>query len=75
MHSCLSLKGLISGKDRKKLVSFPLFPGYLFVHIRRTYEEMFAVLKAYGVVRFIGIIRCEPVPDEQIVSLKKLVES
>lgn len=64
-------------KDRKKLVNFPLFPGYLFVHIHKIYDTMLAILKTPGVVRFIGIIpgEPEPVPDEQIDSLKRLVES
>lgn len=64
-------------KDRKKLVSFPLFPGYLFVHIHKIYDTMLAILKTPGVVRFIGIIpgEPEPVPEEQIISLKKAVES
>lgn len=64
-------------KDRKKLVSFPLFPGYLFVHIHKIYDTMLAILKTPGVVRFIGIIpgEPEPVPNEQIDSLKRLVES
>lgn len=62
-------------KDRKKLISFPLFPGYLFVHIHRTYDTMLYVLKTPGVVRFIGITpgEPEPVPEEQIISLKKVV--
>ncbi|BCB96349.1 transcription termination factor NusG domain protein [Dissulfurispira thermophila] len=64
-------------KDRKKLISFPLFPGYLFVHIHKIYDTMLTILKTPGVVRFIGIIPGdpEPVPEEQIISLKKLVES
>lgn len=64
-------------KDRKKLVKFPIFPGYLFVHIRKIHEEILTVLKTPGVVRFIGIIpgEPEPVPEKQIISLKKLVES
>jgi len=64
-------------KDRKKLVSFPLFPGYLFVHIHKIYDTMLAILKTPGVVRFIGIIpgEPEPVPDEQIDSLKRLIEN
>lgn len=64
-------------KDRKKLVSFPLFPGYVFVHIQKIYETMLIILKTPGVVRFIGIAsnEPEPVPDEQIDSLKRLVES
>lgn len=64
-------------KDRKKLIDFPLFPGYLFVHIHKVYDNMLSVLKSPGVVRFLGIIPGEPqpVPEEQIISLMKLVES
>jgi len=64
-------------KDRKKLVSFPLFAGYLFVHISKDYNDILSVLKTHGVVRFLGIVpgEPEPVPDEQIAYLKKLVES
>jgi transcription antitermination factor NusG len=64
-------------KDRKKLVNFPLFPGYIFVHIHKIYDTMLAILKTPGVVRFISNIpgEPEPIPDEQIISLKKLVEN
>ena len=64
-------------KDRKRLVSFPLFPGYLFVHIRKNNIVKLAVLKTPGDVGFIGQTHGEPepVPVEQIISLKKLVES
>jgi len=64
-------------KDRKKLISFPLFPGYLFVHIYKIYNNILTVLKTPGVVRFLGINsgEPEPVPEEQIISLKRLIES
>ena len=64
-------------KDRKKLVTFPLFPGYLFVHIPEQKDIMLSVLKTHGVVRFLGNTPREPdpVPEIQIISLKKLVES
>ena len=64
-------------KDRKKLVTFPLFSGYLFVHIPKNKDDMLAVLKTHGVVRFLSIKpgKPEPVPDIQITSLKKLVEN
>ena len=60
-------------KDRKKLVAFPLFPGYLFVNIPKNNSMKLAVLKTPGVVRFIGLTpgEPEPVPAEQILSLKK----
>lgn len=64
-------------KDRKKLVTFPLFPGYLFVHIPRRPQDILNVLKVNGVVRFLCSVPGEPdpVPDDQIHSLKRLVES
>jgi transcription antitermination factor NusG len=63
-------------KDRKRLVSFPLFPGYLFVN-QAAEQERIAVLKTSGVVRFIGFSPAEPepVPEEQIISLQRLVEN
>ncbi|MBF0466460.1 MAG: UpxY family transcription antiterminator [Nitrospirae bacterium] len=63
-------------KDRNKLVSFPLFPGYLFVHIHRMPKEILFVSKLSGVVGFLGMVAGEPesVPEEQISSLKRLAE-
>lgn len=64
-------------KDRKKMVTFPLFPGYLFVHLQKRREDMLAVLKTHGVVRFLGkkAGAPEPVPDTQVESLQKLIAS
>jgi transcription antitermination factor NusG len=64
-------------KDRKKLIYFPLFPCYLFVNITGSHEDKLIVLKTRGVVRFLGAIPGEPesIPEEQIVSLKKVIES
>lgn len=64
-------------KDRKKLISFPLFPGYLFVHTTRASQNLLRVLKVAGVVRIICTIPGEPdpIPDDQILSLKKLVDN
>ena len=64
-------------KDRKKLIPFPLFPGYLFVRIDRNQNDKLLILKTPGVVRFIGQTPGEPeaVPYDQIISLKRLVES
>lgn len=62
-------------KDRKKFVTFPLFPGYLFVHVPEDHYAFIDVLKTPGVVRMLGARpgRFEPVPEEQIASLKRLV--
>lgn len=72
-----SVERLRKWKDRKKLVVFPLFPGYLFVHIPKTIQEILSVLKVKGVVRLLSAAPGEPiaVPDDQIISLRKLVEN
>lgn len=62
-------------KDRRKMVQFPLFPGYLFVHaeIRKSRLD---ILKVDSVVRILGFNgKAEPVPTEQIEAVKKLVYS
>lgn len=62
--------------DRKKTVTFPLFPGYLFTRINRCSGERLAVLKTGGVFSFLGIAgELSEVPEEQIVSLKKMAAS
>lgn len=64
-------------KDRKKMIAFPLFPGYLFVHTTRESQNLLRVLKVAGVVRIISTIPGEPdtIPEDQILSLKKLVDN
>ncbi len=62
-------------KDRKKLVTFPLFPGYLFVHICTGKDALLSVLKTQGVVKFLSNRpgHPDPIPNKQIASLKNLV--
>jgi len=56
-------------KDRRALVTLPLFPGYLFVHIAS--EERLKVLTAPGVVRLLSAHgRPIPVPDSEIDALR-----
>ena len=63
-------------KDRKKVVSFPLFSGYIFVNIADDYKSMLSILKTPGVVRFLTLEgKPTPIPDEQIISLKKIIEN
>lgn len=63
-------------KDRKKLVDFPVFPGYLFVQLEPTLEAFFKVSKTRGVVRLLATERGRPtaVPDHEIDSLRILLE-
>ncbi len=63
-------------KDRKKVVEFPLFPGYLFVHVNPGPSEFVNVLKAKGVVSLVSGEQGAPlpVPDPEINSLKIMME-
>lgn len=63
-------------KDRWKMIDVPLFTSYLFVNTRSDPESQVAVLKTPGVVRIVGIHGVpSSVPDEQIESLRVVVES
>lgn len=72
-----SVKKISQWKDRKKLVEFPLFPGYIFVHTSPCYETFLEVLKTKGAVTFVSLAHGTPtpVPNEDINSLKLIIES
>ncbi len=60
-------------KDRRKLVQFPLFPGYLFVHTEMRSHRL-DILRVPSVVRIIGFNGVpEPIPQAQIEAVKNLV--
>lgn len=60
-------------KDRRKLVSLPLFPGYLFVHANIS-ERKLDILKVPSVVRVVGFSgRAESIDGKQIQAVKELV--
>src|SRR5438105_9659258 len=60
--------------DRRKLVEFPLFSGYVFVHAAVSPQIRTIVLFARGVAGFVAM-RGEPlsIPDEQIDIVKELL--
>lgn len=63
-------------KDRKKKLSVPLFPGYLFVSAALDNETKLAVLKTSGVVQILGKKENSeplPVPDEKILAIKRIM--
>jgi len=63
-------------KDRRKSIDFPLFPGYLFVHIEPRSDEFLSVLKVRGAISLLALNPGvpTPVPAEEISSLRLLVE-
>jgi transcription antitermination factor NusG len=61
-------------KDRKKLVELPLFPGYVFVRLVDCGSARIEVMKIASVVRILGQgERIEPVAEEEIVGLQRLL--
>ena len=84
VHNCLVEQGVLSylplmevvnrWKDRKKKVSLPLFPGYLFV--KTNLHDKLNILKTRGVVRILGFNGDPyPIPCEQIENIQKLTSS
>ncbi len=63
--------------DRKKKVDFPLFPGYVFVHINPKTEEFLNTVKTRGSVGFVCLEPGRPtsIPVQEISSLKLLLAS
>lgn len=62
--------------DRWKNVEFPLFPCYLFVQMVADWKNLSTVLQISGVFHVLGRgTQCEPVPEEQIDDLQRLVRA
>ncbi|MBN1473131.1 MAG: UpxY family transcription antiterminator [Syntrophaceae bacterium] len=68
-----------SRKDRKKKISVPLFPGYLFMETPNLDNETkLAVLKTSGVVRILGKKEnSEPlaVPEDKIDAIRRFIQT
>jgi transcription antitermination factor NusG len=62
--------------DRRKLVEFPLFPGYAFVHMQYEPQERMRVLRTTGVVGFVGSHgQGMAIPDKQIEDVRTILDS
>jgi transcription antitermination factor NusG len=68
-----TVKRLSQWKDRKKEIEVPLFSGYCFVRFGK--EGKLPVQKVVGVLEVVGNKRPEPIPEEEIESLKTLMTS
>ena len=72
-----AFKKIQKWKDRKKLVDFPLFPGYLFIRTLPKAEELSTVIRTRGVVRVVSSEAGRPaiVPEAEISALQLLMGS
>lgn len=63
--------------DRRKIITLPLFAGYIFVHTDLSvFDRRVSILRTRGVVRIIGGPEGpEPIPDDQIESVRRLCDS
>lgn len=62
--------------DRRKLVELPLFPCYAFVRVEPTAEARVRVLRAGGVIGFVGAGgHGAPIPDNQIEDVRMLLKN
>lgn len=69
-----TVKRLSQWKDRKKEIEVPLFSGYCFV--RFSQQEKLPVQQVAGVVEIVGNgSRPEPIPEEEIDALRRLMTS
>lgn len=59
--------------DRKVWTQSPVFSGYCFA--RFSLMNSHAILQTPGIVRIVGIVMPEAIPDQEMAALKKLVES
>ena len=71
-----TIKRTSKWRDRNKLIEWPLFPGYLFVHITSHPRIMQDVLRTNGIVCILGCQDNKPiaVPDKEINDLRLLTK-
>jgi transcription antitermination factor NusG len=66
-------------KDRKKMISLPLFPGYLFVDVEfLDGMKIIEILKTAGVVRILGNRQDgtpAAIPEKTMATIRKLIDS
>ena len=68
------LKRVSQWKDRRKLIQWPLFPGYCFARI--SHEQKLLVLQAHGMVQIVGSANCpEPIPEEEMTAIIQVMKS
>jgi transcription antitermination factor NusG len=62
--------------DRKRTVEMPLFPGYIFVRVTPSVDDRVRVLRANGVISFVGARNIGvAIPDHEIDAVQSVVKS
>ncbi len=65
-----------SWSDRRKVIDFPLFPGYVFVRTSRSTRDRVRVFQARGVIGFVGPQNeATSIPAQQIEAIRSLIQA
>lgn len=68
------LKSPRQWSDRRRIVDFPLFPGYVFVRIFKALQERVTILRTNGVVNLVGDRGTgSAIPETEINSVRTLL--
>jgi len=59
--------------DRKVWTVLPLFSGYCFARFSLT--NRLAILQTPGVIRIVGCVNPEPIPEEELIAIQQLCAS
>ncbi len=72
-----SVKRLRMWKDRRKIVEFPLFPGYVFVHTKSDAQTFLDVIRTRGTVSFVTYEPGRPasIDGAEIEALRRMVNN
>ena len=63
-------------RNEQQVVRTPMFPGYLFVRDAMDKHRYIDILKVRGIVRVLETGgRDDPVPDDEITALQRIVEA
>jgi transcriptional antiterminator NusG len=73
---CPAIRELHQWADRKKMVERPVFPGYVLARFPDSAQFRLCVLQSAGAVRILGSAgKIEPIPDIEVDSIKKTLDS
>jgi transcriptional antiterminator NusG len=65
-----------SWSDRRKIVEFPLFPGYIFARTAWSMQARVRVFQTNGVIGFVGPRKeATPIPVQQIDAVRSLMQA
>jgi transcription antitermination factor NusG len=67
---------LRSWSDRRKMIDFPLFPGYVFVWTSRATQARVRIFQVRGILGFVGPNnQATPIPAHQIEAVRSLLKA